>query len=317
MAPIRWRDKIILAKMEAVYGTDPVPTGEANAILMTDVAFQPMEGEDISRNLLTPHMGNQGSLSAGLRAVIAGTTELAGSGSTGVAPAWGVLARCCALAQVVTPDDDPGDGTVVYSPVSEAHESATIYFYMGATRQVLSGVRGTGVVNVTAQGIPSIRWTLTGLWNAPNEQGKPTPSFAAWKKPLVASKVNTPLFEIDDAARILRSFELNLGNDVQPRLLIGDEGIKVVDKGELLSMTIESVPLSTFDPFAKALTKTPVKVELQHGTQPGGRINILAPTCEMQRPTGFENNQDVLEWPLQLRPIPSDAGGDQFTITLT
>lgn len=308
---IRFSDKVILAKPETVYGTDPTPTGAANAILMTNVSFSPMEGEDVSRELIRPFLGNQGTLSAGLRAVLTGSTELAGSGVAGTAPAWGVLARACAMAETVVEDT-----SVAYTRVSDAHESATIYFWQGETLQKMTGVRGNGVLTVAAQGIPRIEWTLTGLWAAPAEQTQAVPVFTPWKAPLVANKVNTPSFKIDTVARVLRTFTLNLGGQVEPRLLIGSEDIRIVDTLEQISATIEAVPLSTFNPFDKARTKTSVAIELVHGTTAGGIITIAAPRCEVMRPGAAEDQQNVVEWPLQFRPLP-DTGDDQLTITLT
>lgn len=309
--PQRWRNKIILAKPEATYGVDAAPTGAANAMLMTDVAFQPMEGEDVSRELLKPHHGNQGTLRAGLRAVLTGATELAGSGTAGTAPAWGALARACSLSEVITPGT-----SVVYAPVTDDPESATVYFWMDDTLQKLLGVRGTGVIDIPAQGIPRIRWTLTGLYQAPAAQAQATPTFTAWKKPLIATSVNTPEFKIGGTAHVLRAFELDLGNDVQPRLLIGRDEIWIADKAEKISATIEATALATFNPFAKAESSDPVALTITHGTAAGSIIKIDAPVCEVQRPGAAANNQGVVEWPLQFNPLPA-SGDDQFSITLT
>jgi hypothetical protein len=37
--PKYWKTKILLAKSEVTYGTDPTPTGASNAILASDVTF--------------------------------------------------------------------------------------------------------------------------------------------------------------------------------------------------------------------------------------------------------------------------------------
>ena len=54
MAPIYWRSKILLAKIESTYATDPTPSGAANGILATDIRLTPMDGNDASRELETP-----------------------------------------------------------------------------------------------------------------------------------------------------------------------------------------------------------------------------------------------------------------------
>jgi hypothetical protein len=308
---IKWREKLILAKTEVVYGTDPVPTGEANTMLMTDVALRPIEGTDVSRNLMFAYLGNQSSLLGDIHVVLEGTTEIAGSGTPGDAPAWGVLARACALAETIVEET-----SVKYSPVTDAHESATIYFWQGGTRHVMRGVRGSGVLTLNAQGIPVIRWTLTGLFTAPTDTAQATPAYDAWKKPLIVNDTNTPVFEIDDAPFVMRAFSMNIGNDVQPRMLVNAESVIVVDKAETINFTIDTVPLATFNPYVKAIAKTPIKIELTHGTVAGNICAIVAPINELERPTGFENDRGVTQWPLVARPI-ADAGDDQYSITLT
>lgn len=314
--PIRWRSKVILAEIEVTYGTDPTPAGDANAMLLSDVEFRPMEGEDVPRNHEKPFLGARETIPAGLHGILTASVELAPSGETGVAPAWGPLLRACGVAEVVTPDDNPGDGTVVYTPVSDEHESVTIHFWIGGTRHILTGCRGTGTVTVNAQGIPVFRATLTGLYSTPTKTSQPTIDVSAFKRSLIATKTNTPTFKIDGVSFVLREFGFNLGNDVQQRLLIGRESIEIVDRAEQISARVEAVPLDTWDPFTEAETSSLVAVELVHGTSAGNRFKFEADHCLVQRLSGFENSQNILEWPLALVPQP-DEGDDQWTITLT
>ncbi|MEX2480197.1 MAG: phage tail tube protein [Gammaproteobacteria bacterium] len=308
--PIKWRSTIALAKIETTYGTDAEPVG-SDGMLMTDVQLRPQEGEDVGRELEFAQLGNQGTLVAAVRAVLSGATELVGSGTAGTAPKWGVLARACALAETTQAGVD-----VVYNPVSDDHESATFYFWKGGTRHVLLGARGTGVIEIPAQGVPRIRWTFTGLYVAPSEETRVTPDLSGFEAPIVGSHANTPAFTVGGESLVLRNFQLDLANDVQPRLLIGREDILIVDRAEVISASVEAVPLTTFDPFAAAKDKTEVAVSITHGTAAGKISTIAAPKCEVQRMTGLENQQGIVEWPLSLSP-KFDSGDDQFTITLT
>ena len=308
---IKWRSTIALGKLETTYGTDSVPTGGDNALLMTNVTLAPMEGDDVSRELELPYMGNQSSLAGSLRATLTGNTELAGSGTVGTAPAWAVLVRACGLAETIS-----SEVSVTYSPISDGNESATFYFWKGGTRHVLTGARGTGVVNITVQGVPNISWTITGLYNPPSEQARPTADLSDFIKPLLATNANTPDFSINSVDLVLKSYSLDLGNQVAPRLLIGREEIKIGDKFESLSANVEAVPVTTLDPYALAIAKTLIPVTITHGTVAGSIITLAAPTCEMQRVPGSENDEGIVHWPLSLKPIPN-AGNDQFTLVLT
>lgn len=319
LEPIKWKSKIILVKPEVTYGVDPTPTGAANAMLMTDVQLQPMEGEDVARNLELPYLGGQEQVSTGLRVVLTGSFELVGSGSTGVPPGWAALMRACGVAQVVTPDTVPGDGTgtVDYVPVSDAHESVALHFHIGPTRHIILGARGTAVFTIGAQGIPTGRVTITGLFVRPADQARPAVTLTGFQTPQVATKNNTPTFTIGAIPFILRTFTLDLGNDVQPRLLIGVERILIVDRTETITANVEAVPMATYNPYAVAEDLTRQAVVIQHGTVAGKRVRIEASQAQQRRLSGFEQNQNITEWPLAFSPLPTSAGNNQWKITLT
>lgn len=310
--PIFWKSKTILVKKETTYATDATPAA-ANAVLLTDVQFQPMEGEDVSRNIELPYMGAQDTIAAGLRAVLTGTFELVGSGTVGTAPAWSTLIRALGVAEVLT-----AGTSVEYTPVSNNHEADSIYFFIGPTRYVMLGCRGTGELTVTAQGIPAVRATLTGLFTLPSDQAAPTIDLSGFQEPQIASKANTPVFTIGGVPFVMRSFGLNLGNDVQPRMLVGKEEIAIVDRSETVSCTVEAVPMATYNPYQMAISPRPRQaIALQHGTIVGRKVAVSIPRAVQQRPTGLDNQQGVLEWPLTFTPLPTAAGNDQWKITLT
>lgn len=100
--PLLTRKRIILAKIEGTYGTDPTPTGASNAILVRNLSVTPMESDFADRDLIRPYLGRSEQLPAGIRMMAEFECELAGSGTAGTAPAWGPLLRACAFAQTLT-----------------------------------------------------------------------------------------------------------------------------------------------------------------------------------------------------------------------
>lgn len=308
--PIFWRDKILLAKIEVTEGTDPTPTG-SDAILVKNVSYTPMEGNDLSRELELPYFGDQGTVPVELRATLSFEVELAPSGTAGTAPAWGKLLRACAVAETV----DAGV-SVTYNPITNNQESVAFYFWHGTTLQKMLGARGTATISMTAQGIPMIAFEFTSLYTAPVDQARATPDYAAWQRPQAVSTTNTPTVTIDSTSLVMRSLAMNLGNEVEPRFLVGSSGILITGKSEQLEMTVEAVDLATFDPYAAAGNQDELAVEIVHGTG-AGRITTLAmPRAQMQRPASPAINQNIVEWPLRLKPVP-DTGNDQWTLTLT
>lgn len=307
---IRWRSKIILIKPETTYGVDAVPTS-ANGMLMTKVAFQPMNGDDISRDLEVPFLGGQPSVPSGLYGRLQGMIELVPSGTAGTAPAWGPVARALGLAETIV-----AATSVTYNPISDNMESATIYFWIGGTRHKLLGCRGTGILRWTAQGLPMLEVTIDGLFQPPGEAARVLPDLSGFQAPPVLSKTTVPVFTINAVAMVMRSLSLDLGNQVERRLLIPTEQIVIPDRTERIAVQVEAVPLTTFNPYALAQEQTEVAVALTQGSVAGNILALAVPGAQVQRLSGFENQQNILEWPLSLTPIPQ-SGNDQFTITLT
>ncbi|MCA0849695.1 phage tail tube protein [Salipiger thiooxidans] len=306
-----FRKKVLLARIESVYGTDAAPSGAANAILASEISIRPMEGSDLDRGHDTPYLGANATIPVDVHAVISFRVELAGSGTAGTAPAWGPVLRACGVAETVTALTD-----VVYNPISGSFESATIYLNIDGTLYALLGARGDCNLTVNASGIPQLEFTMTGLWVKPVATALPSPDYSAFLKPLAGTKANTPTFTIDGDPYVLRNFQLGFGNDVQGRFLIGEEEIVIVDRSDMIEMQIKAVPLATLDPFALARDQTTVPVQLVHGTAAGNIATLDVPEALMQRPTGITEAQGIKEWPLRMVPLPG-AGNDQWTLTLT
>ena len=302
---------VLLAKIETVYATDPTLTGASNAILAKNVSLRPMEGDDVARGLVRDFLSGEGTIPTGLRVVIEFETELAGSGEAGTPPAWGVLMRGAACAEVIE-----ADTSVTYQPITDGQESLYFKYWLGGTLHAFAGARGTGVITQNAQNIPVIRWTFTGLYIAPADVARATPVFSAYVEPLIVSKTNTPVFTVNAVPLVMRNFSFNLGNDVQPRLLVNRENILVVNRAESLDATVEVTPLATFNPFALAEARTKVPVVLVHGLVAGNIITLSAPKCQVKRPAAVTENQGIAERVLNLAPLP-DTGNDQFSLVLT
>ncbi|WP_126975037.1 hypothetical protein [Frigidibacter oleivorans] len=308
---IKWRSKILLAKLEASYAVDAAPTAADNAILATQVELRPMEGQDVSRDLETPWLGGQPTIPTELHMMLSYRVELVGSGTAGTAPAWAPCLRACGCAQVVS-----AGASVAYNPVSDGHESVTHHLWIGGTLYALVGGRGTCVFRVNAQGIVYMEFQFTGLFTKPAEAARGTPDLTDFQKPQVATKANTPGFTVDGVSLVMRSFSLDLRNTVEPIFLIGAESIEITDRQELVETRVHAVPLTTLDPFQLALDQEAVAVELVHGTAAGRIATLEVPAAQMQRTQGLENAQGIKEWPLRLAPLPV-AGNDQWTLNLT
>lgn len=308
---IKWNRKVLLAKIETIYGTDAAPTGAVNAVLATSVQLQPMEGQDVSRELELTTLGPQATVPVEVHAKLSFEVELAASGVAGTPPAWGPLLRACAVAETIV-----AGTSVTYNPVSTGHESLTLHFWVEDTLYALVGARGSATIKIEAQKVPKIAFAFTGLFTQPTALAQAAPTLTSWKTPIVATKANTPVFTLDGQSMVLRSLEIDLANEIVTRFLIGSEGVLITQKAEKITATVEAVPLTTFDPYALALAQTTVPLVLTHGTVAGQTAMINAPLAQVQRPSGLAQNQGIVEWPLNLVPQVS-SGNDQWTLLLT
>jgi hypothetical protein len=307
----KWRKKIFLFKIETTYGVDAAPTPAANAVLATEVKFQPMEGTDVNRDLDLPYLGGQGTIPNELHAKFSFKVELAPSGSVGVAPAWGPLLRACACAQTIN-----AGVSVVYNPITDNHESGTLKLYIDGILFQSTGIRGTAKFMFNAQGIPYLEFEFTGLFVQPADDTTTAPTLTPFQKPRVVSTTWTPTFTINGVAMVMRTFSLDLKNKVEPRFLVGKEEILITQREDMIAAQVETQPLSDFNPFALAAAQTAVPVTLVHGVGAGNIATLTAPAAQMQRPQGMETAQDIMETPLSLMALPV-AGNDQWTLTLT
>lgn len=307
-----WRRKVLLAKLETTYGTDAAPTG-GDAILANDVRLSPMQGQDLDRNLDTPHGGPTGTIPVDLHRTISFKVELAGSGTAGTAPRWGCLLRACGCAETVA-----AGTSVIYNRVYSNLESVTLHLNIDGTLYAMVGVRGTAAFDVSASGIPYIEFEFTALYVAPADVAIPTPNFTGIPDPLAASDSNTPVFTIDETPLVMRNFKLTLANRIEAQFLIGEEEVLLDGHENTIEARVRAVALAAFDPFVMAATQAKVPVEIEHGKTAGNIVNIAAPNAQMQRPEGLEDGQGRKEWPLRLVPLPTTStAADQWVMTLT
>ncbi len=88
------RRRIILAKIQPTAGTDAVPTGAANAILLAGMpSVTPYKANNVNRDLIRDYFGASEQLVGTGYAEMDFTTEFQGAGTGGSAPAWGPLLR--------------------------------------------------------------------------------------------------------------------------------------------------------------------------------------------------------------------------------
>ncbi|MBY6118543.1 hypothetical protein KUV64_05325 [Mameliella alba] len=309
--PKYWRKKVLTFKLEDTYGTNSGPTGAANAVRAKNVKWNPMNGQDVELGHETPYLGNSGTIPADVHATLSFDLDLVGSGAAGTAPEAGSVLRALGCAETVV-----ADTSVTYNPISGDMEAATIALNIDGILFVTTGARGDCDLIANASGIPLLQCRFTGLFTVPTDAAPETPDYSAWLDPKVISNANTPVFTIDGGSRVMRSFKMAFGNDIQPRFLVGDENIAMPDRSEQIECQIQATALSVFNPYALALSGSRVPINLQHEAVAGRIVTLSVPNAQVMRPGEPTEGQGIMEWPLMFTPR-ADSGNDQWTLTFT
>lgn len=301
------RKLALLALPEVTYGTDATPAG-ANALQVLDVTFTPLEGSEEQREIILAHFGHQGVILTGIHQVIEMSVEISGAGAAGDVPGYGTLLRACGLSETVTVGVD-----VVYEPVTDGIESATLYYVRDGVRHIMLGCRGTVTLDFTNSRIPRFRFRLTGLLGTVTDQAMPVATMTGFATPEPVSKAATT-FSLHGYAGATESVSFDLGNSVEPRLLINEESILITDRRSTGSAVMDAALLATKNWREIALGHTTGAAALVHGTTAGNIVEIDAPAAQIGRYSegvsqGILNNT----LPLMLKPV---AGNDELTITV-
>jgi len=306
------RKRLILAKAEATYGTDPTPTGSANAILVRNLEITPLQSDIVQRELIRPYLGNYEQLLAQTRVQVTFEVELAGSGAAGTAPAYGPVLKACGLSETVL-----ATTSVTYAPVSTSFSSVTIYFYQDGIRHIVTGARGTFTLNGQVGAIPTIAFTMTGIYNAPTDTALATPTYANQATPLIFKNGNTTSFSAFSYSGALQSIDLNLGNEIVYRELIGGtKEVLITDRKPAGTMSIEAVLLATKNYFTVSTGSTTGSISFQHGTTAGNIATLTMAQSDLAD-ASYADLNGIAMLNLPYVATPTAAGNDELSLAYT
>ena len=305
------RKRLIQVKKEVTYGTDSAPVG-TDALLVRNLEITPIEADVVSRDLIRPYIGNSPQLLANTRVSITFQVELAGSGAAGTAPRYGAILQACGLSETIV-----ASTSVTYAPVSSAFSSATIYFNNDGIRHILTGCRGTFTMNAEVNQIPTLDFTMIGIYNAPTDTALPATTYSQQASPLIFRQGNTSAFQFFSYAGCLQSVSLDIANETVYRELVGCiKEVQITNRAPNGTVMIEAVALATKDYFNIAQTETTGNLTFLHGTTAGNRVTFTAAQCDIANPTyGDQDGVQMLSIPYVA--VPTTAGNDELSLAFT
>lgn len=308
--PLLYNRRVILAKIESSYATDPTPTGEANAILVRNLNVIPLELDLAPRELVRPYLGNSEQIPAGSRVRAEFEVEIQGAGAAGDAPAYGPLLRACGFSETLTEDVD-----AVYALVSTGQASVTIYYNNDGRLHKLTGARGNVVLGFTNKGIPVFRFSFMGLYNAITDTALPTPTYTGFHKPVAVTNDQTTAFALHGYSGVMSELSIDVGNNVVHRDLVGGtKQVLITDRATNGSITIESTLVAAKNWWTTMLAATTGALAIQHGQTAGYIVELDAPAVQLTNPTESEMD-GITMLGFNLALVPS-TGNDELVITV-
>ncbi|NYT38871.1 hypothetical protein ERD78_18860 [Allopusillimonas soli] len=302
---------LLLAKIQTAAGTDASPTAAANAILLRNVTATPLSAEYVERALIRPYMGNSGQIPTTKYAQIEGEVELAGSGAAGTAPAWGPLLRACGFAETVTASTD-----VTYAPISGNFELLTLHYYLDGLFHKIVDARGTVSFDITAKGIPFMRFRFMGAYSPITDQSNPTGAdYSAFMKPLGVNKTNTPTWSLDSYTGCLQALTFDVANQIEWRSYISCEGAEITNRQPTGNLVLQLPSITDLNWPSLVLTAAEKALSITHGTTAGNIVTVNLPKTQLTNPSySDDNNLAMLNLDLNINP---GQGNDEIEIVLT
>jgi len=311
------RKTAILLKLETIYGTDPTPTGTDNAMLVSNLNINPLNAQNVDRDLIRAYLGASEQLVGTTYVEMGFDVELQGSGALGVAPAWGAPLRACGFAEAVT-----AATRVDYTPVTDSLESATIYWYDDGVLHKGFGGRGSVEIGAGVGERPVLKFKFILLDGGVSAAANPATTLSAWKQPKIINDANTGdlTFGGSYAAGAItggtawpsRGLSLNVANAVNFTPLLGGETVDLTQREITGSMQLDLTAAQEVSFMAAVKANTLDTLSLLHGTTVGYKVLIHAPSFQMMNPTKQEvNGKRLIGY--DIRCVPA-LGNDELRI---
>lgn len=311
------RNTAILAKIETTEGVDAVPTGAANALLVSDMSINPLNAQNVDRALIRGYFGASEQLAGTAYKTVDFTAELAGSGTAGTAAPWGQLLRACGFAET----DDVA--FVSYAPDTPANQkSATIYYYDDGVLHKLLGAKGSVKFGLGVGERPTMQFSFVGIDGGDTAASNPSTTLTAWKQPAVITNPNTGDVKFGGTyasgavtggtSYTSRGLQLDLGNQVQYTPMLGAEYVDITAREVTGSLQLDLSAAQEVTFMASVKANTLQAMSLEHGATAGAIVGIHMAAVQLVNPKKEDANGRRLVG-FDLRSVPG-AGNDDLII---
>lgn len=315
------RNTVILAKVETTSGTDAVPTGAADAVLVSAMTITPLDANNVNRDLVRGYFGGSEQLVATASVKVSFAVELAGAGTAATAPQWGDLLLGCAMAEglLTVPS------RVEYTPISTALKSLSIYYYDDGVLHKLLYCMGNVKISAKLGERPVLMFDFVGVDGGITAATNATPTLTAWKIPPTMAKANVVDITLGSTyatgaitggtVYASTGLELDLGNSVNYVPLLSSERVDITQRDASGSMQLDLTAANEVSFMATVKANTTQSLALTIGLTTGNKIIIHAPAVQLINPSKQElNGSRLIGYDLRLVPTAAGSGNDELRI---
>ncbi|MAD39574.1 hypothetical protein [Tistrella sp.] len=285
-----WRNKLLLAKLETTYGASSAPSVATNVILGEEVTITPIEGTEVQRVLDHGPASRTLTYLVGKHVTLSIKVGLVGSGTLGVPPHYAPLLRSCQMAETIVADE-----SCTYTRIRTGTESCTIKILIDGITQTVRGCRGTWNIDISVPAVPTITFSMLGLFEAPTLEAPPgvIPGGLDYPEPETTSATSTDCV-LGGAGLQMTQATISSGSAAQYYETSGRAQVRcLADDTSTITITAEA-DISTNNWVASAATSASTKVPfvMSHGTGPL-RFAITSPRARVGKVTWVSLPSDV------------------------
>lgn len=252
---------------------------------------------------------------AGMSITVAGETRtiIAYVGSTKTATVYPALSTAPSSSDAYSIT-----ASSYYTPISTGFKGATIYFNQDGLLHKLVGARGNAALDLSANGRPTIKFDMTGMFS-PVTDAVSTASFSSgWGAPQTVNTANTLAVidgKISDGSATgiqAMKWTLDFGNSVKHRQLIGSESVPITDRLTKGTTSIEltTVAFNAWVERIRASTKGPMI--LNHGLTLGNIVSAWLPNAQLTDPA-YSDSDGIVMLDMNFNAITL-SGNDEYKL---
>lgn len=307
--PKLYRNAGLAIKIETTSGTDSVPTPAANAMLVRNFTWNPIEMTAESRDLVRAYLGNSEDIVVAKWVTFDFEIEMAGSGAAGTAPGYDAMMRFCGHSKTI----NAGVSTV-YAPISSGFETCSVYCNLDGLLHKSTFAMGKLGWDMSPGKIPVWKVSAKGLFVPLSDTSVWTPVYTAFQKPVAVNKQNTTA-SLHGISAAIETYSVDSAAQIEYRNLINLEEVRYTDRKPAGSISLEMTSVATKDWLTTVANATTGALNAVHGLTAGNIIQIDCPNAQITQPK-YANSQGIAMLSGGLKLNPGNAGNDEYTITV-